>query len=137
MIPEYGGNLFNVHNFESKLNIKIIDVREIKKLEKIFKKSQYILIWLDKLVIWILCQIHILILKLIPWQLSILESIRLHNPKVEIVFASTRQIYGKPDFLPVNEIIIRPVDVNGINKNAGEQYHLLYHQVYELHAVLR
>ena len=48
-----------------------------------------------------------------------------------MVFASTRQIYGKPDYLPVDEKHpLRPSDVNGINKIAGESYHLLYHAVY-------
>jgi nucleoside-diphosphate-sugar epimerase len=50
---------------------------------------------------------------------------------VKIVFASTRQIYGKPDYLPVDERHpLRPVDINGVNKLAGEWYHLLYNSVY-------
>jgi UDP-glucose 4-epimerase len=64
-------------------------------------------------------------------QLSILEACRKYNPTVKIMFASTRQIYGKPDYLPVDESHpLRPVDVNGINKMAGEWYHILYHNVY-------
>jgi nucleoside-diphosphate-sugar epimerase len=64
-------------------------------------------------------------------QLSILEACRRHNPALRIVFASTRQIYGRPDYLPVDEKHpLRPVDVNGINKLAGETYHLLYSQVH-------
>ncbi len=63
------------------------------------------------------------------------EACRHHNPDVRIVFASTRQIYGRPDYLPVDEKHpVRPVDVNGINKMAGESYHLLYHRVYGLRA---
>jgi UDP-glucose 4-epimerase len=68
-------------------------------------------------------------------QLAILEACRVHNPGIRIVFASTRQIYGKPDYLPVDERHpLRPVDVNGINKLAGEGYHLLYSQVYGIRA---
>ena len=72
-------------------------------------------------------------------QVSILEACRLHNPGVKIVYASTRQIYGRPDALPVGEDHpIRPVDVNGINKAAAESYHLLYHKVHGIRsAVLR
>jgi dTDP-glucose 4,6-dehydratase/UDP-glucose 4-epimerase len=72
-------------------------------------------------------------------QLSILEACRKVNSGVRIVFASTRQLYGKPDYLPVDEQHpVRPVDVNGINKLAGEWYHLLYSQVYGIRAsVLR
>jgi UDP-glucose 4-epimerase len=68
-------------------------------------------------------------------QLSILEICRHHNSRIKIVFASTRQIYGKPDYLPVDETHpLRPTDVNGINKMAGEWYHILYSNVYGLRA---
>jgi UDP-glucose 4-epimerase len=68
-------------------------------------------------------------------QLALLEACRKNNPTVRIVFASTRQIYGKPDYLPVDERHpVRPVDVNGINKAAGEAFHLLYARVHGLRA---
>jgi UDP-glucose 4-epimerase len=68
-------------------------------------------------------------------QLAILEACRATNRNIKIVFASTRQIYGRPDRLPVDEQHpLRPVDVNGINKMAGEQYHLLYSRVHSLRA---
>jgi UDP-glucose 4-epimerase len=68
-------------------------------------------------------------------QLAILEACRLHNPSIRIVFASTRQIYGRPDYLPVDEKHpLRPVDVNGINKIAGESFHLLYSRVHGIAA---
>jgi UDP-glucose 4-epimerase len=72
-------------------------------------------------------------------QLSILEACRHHNPDASLVFASTRQLYGRPEYLPVDERHpLSPVDVNGINKLAGEWYHLLYGQVYGLRvSVLR
>jgi nucleoside-diphosphate-sugar epimerase len=64
-------------------------------------------------------------------QLSILEAVRKYNPGTKVIFASTRQLYGKPDYLPVDEKHpLRPVDVNGINKLAGEMYHILYNNVY-------
>lgn len=70
-------------------------------------------------------------------QLSILEVCRKVAPNVRIVFASTRQIYGRPEYLPVDESHpLQPVDVNGINKLAGEQYHLLYSQVYGIRSTV-
>jgi len=70
-------------------------------------------------------------------QLSILEACRRYNPEIKIVFASTRQIYGKPQYLPVDEKHpLYPVDVNGINKMAGEWYHLLYYDVYKIRSVV-
>jgi UDP-glucose 4-epimerase len=68
-------------------------------------------------------------------QLTILEACRQHNPKTKVVFAGTRQIYGKPDRLPVDEShLVRPTDINGINKAAGEYYHLVYNNVFDVRA---
>ena len=68
-------------------------------------------------------------------QLSILEACRKHNPNIKVVFASTRQLYGKPEYLPVDEKHpIHPVDINGINKMAGECFHILYNDVYGIRA---
>jgi UDP-glucose 4-epimerase len=68
-------------------------------------------------------------------QLTVLEACRNHNPKVKVVFAGTRQVYGRPDSLPVTEDhLVRPTDVNGINKAAGEYYHLVYNNVFGVRA---
>jgi UDP-glucose 4-epimerase len=68
-------------------------------------------------------------------QLTLLEACRLHNPGVKIVFAGTRQQYGKPDYLPLDEKhLMHPTDVNGINKMAGEWYHIVYNNVYGVRA---
>jgi UDP-glucose 4-epimerase len=68
-------------------------------------------------------------------QLTILEACRYNNPRVKVVFAGTRQIYGRPDSLPVTENhLVRPTDVNGINKAAGEYYHLVYNNVFGVRA---
>ena len=64
-------------------------------------------------------------------QLSILEACRQNNRNIRIVYASTRQVYGRPQYLPVDEKHpLQPVDINGINKIAGEQYHILYQKTY-------
>ena len=64
-------------------------------------------------------------------QLTVLEACRNHNPRVKVVYAGTRQVYGRPDSLPVSEThLVRPTDVNGINKVAGEYYHLVYNNVF-------
>jgi UDP-glucose 4-epimerase len=64
-------------------------------------------------------------------QLQLLEACRAVNPGIAVVHAGTRQIYGRPDYFPVDERHpLRPVDVNGVNKMAGEAYHLLYRDVY-------
>jgi len=132
MIPEYGGNLRNLAGIERKLSLNISDVRDAHGLPD-FVKGQHFLFNLAG-------QTSHMDSMADPQtdleinakaQLSILEACRRHNPEIGVVFASTRQIYGRPDYLPVDEKHpLRPVDVNGINKLAGEFYHLLYHEVY-------
>jgi len=64
-------------------------------------------------------------------QLGLLESCRENNRNVKIIYAGTRQIYGKPLYLPLDEKhLINPVDINGINKMAGESFHFLYGENY-------
>lgn len=134
LIPEYGGNLANVADAPSGIKINIADVRDQFSLRYLVQ-GQDILFNLAG-------QTSHLDSMRDPFtdldinakaQLSILEACRHFNPTIEIVFASTRQIYGKPKYLPVDERHpIHPVDVNGVNKAAGEQFHLLYHEVYGL-----
>jgi UDP-glucose 4-epimerase len=69
-------------------------------------------------------------------QLTLLEACRSFNPHVKVVFTSTRQVYGRPELLPVSESHrVAPLDINGIHKLAGEHYHLLYHKLYGTRAV--
>jgi len=140
LIPEYGGNLANIHGIEDKVRVNISDVRDLHSM-------RYLVQGMD-VVFNMAGQTSHMDSMADPYtdleinahaQLSILEALRHYNPAAKIVFASTRQLYGKPDYLPVDEKHpVRPADVNGINKAAGEQYHLLYHQVYGIPAcVLR
>jgi UDP-glucose 4-epimerase len=70
-------------------------------------------------------------------QLAFLDACRAANPDLRLVFTSTRQIYGRPQRLPVDENHpIEPPDINAIHKLAAEQYHLLYHRVHGMKAVV-
>lgn len=134
LVPEYGGNPFNVEAIKDRVNINISDVRDRWSLEHLMKEQDLLFnlagqtSHLDSMHnpfhdLEINCRA----------QLSILEACREVNPNIKIVFASTRQFYGKPDYLPVDENHLkRPVDVNGVNKMAGEWYHILYNNVYNL-----
>lgn len=132
LIPEYGGNLFNIHDIKNKVHINIADVRDVFGMRYLVQEKDYLFNLAgqtsheDSMTdpytdLDINCRA----------QLSILETCRKYNPDIKIVFASTRQIYGVPDYLPVDERhLLHPTDVNGINKMAGEWYHILYNNVY-------
>lgn len=136
MIPEYGGNLFNISGIENKVKVDVSDVRDEHSMHHLIQGQDYLFnlagqtSHMDSMDdpetdMEINCRA----------QLSILESCRKYNPDVKIIFASTRQIYGKPDYLPVDEKhLLRPTDVNGINKMAGEWYHVLYNNAYGIKA---
>lgn len=65
--------------------------------------------------------------------LSLLQLIRRSNPQARVIFSSTRQFYGPPRYLPVDEAHpIAAPDINGIHKYAAESYHLLFARVYGL-----
>ncbi len=136
LIPEYGGNLFNINDIEDEVQVNISDVRDEHSMRYLVQGRDYLFnlagqtSHIDSMQdpytdLEINCRA----------QLSILEACRKYNPDIQIVFASTRQIYGKPDYLPVDEKhLLRPTDVNGINKMAGEWYHVLYNNVYGIRA---
>ena len=132
LIPEYGGNLRNVHDIQDKITVSQSDVRDVEAINNLIKGHDYLFNLAGQTSH--LDSMHDPITDLdinAKAQLSILEACRKYNPDIRIVFASTRQIYGKPKYLPVDEKHPRhPVDVNGINKIAGEQYHILYQEVY-------
>ena len=137
LIPEYGGNRFNITGIEDRVRVNIADVRDEFSMDYLVQGRDYLFnlagqtSHLDSMQnpyndLDINCRA----------QLSILEACRKQNPRVKVVYASTRQIYGKPDYLPVDERhLLHPTDVNGINKMAGEWYHILYNNVYGIRAV--
>jgi UDP-glucose 4-epimerase len=134
LIPKYGGNLFNIVGIEDKVQVNIADIRDEHSMFYLVRGQDYLFnlagqnSHLDSMRdpytdLEINCRS----------QLTILEACRRKNPKVKVVYASTRQIYGVPDYLPVDEKhLLHPTDVNGINKMSGEWYHILYNNVYSV-----
>lgn len=132
LVPSYGGNLQNIADIRDRVWLNIADVRDSYAMSYLIRDQDYLFNLAG--------QTSHMDSMTDPYtdleinakaQLSILEAARQFNRSIRIVFASTRQLYGKPQYLPVDEQHpIVPVDVNGINKLAGEGYHLLYNNVY-------
>jgi UDP-glucose 4-epimerase len=136
LIPEYGGNLFNIAGIEDRVKINIADVRDGHSMDYLVQGQDYLFNLAGQTSHMDSMQDPHVDLEInCKAQLSILEACRKRNPNIKVVFASTRQIYGKPEYLPVDEKhLLQPVDVNGINKMAGEWYHILYNNVYGIRA---
>jgi UDP-glucose 4-epimerase len=136
LIPEYGGNTHNVRDIEDRVRINLSDIRDPWSIRALVRNQDYIFNLAG--------QVSHLDSMEDPEtdldingkaQLSLLEACRRINPDARVVFAASRQQYGRPQFVPVTEDHpLVPVDINGINLIAGESYHLLYHAVYGIAA---
>jgi UDP-glucose 4-epimerase len=132
----YGGNPFNIAPIRDRVGVEIADIRDVRAVRELLKGCQFLFnlaaqtSHLDSMTdpetdLAINCRA----------QLTLLEACRHVCPEARVVYASTRQIYGRPRYLPVDEKHpLHPVDVNGVNKMAGEAYHILFHDVYGIHA---
>jgi len=136
LIPDCGGNLFNISGIEDRVRVNIVDIRQQSTMNDLVCGHDVIfnlagqVSHIDSMQdpstdLDINCR----------GQLCVLEACRRNNTSVKVVFAGTRQIYGRADTLPVAEDhLVRPTDVNGINKAAGEYYHLVYNNVFGIRA---
>jgi UDP-glucose 4-epimerase len=136
LIADSGANFFNLDGIADRVRVNIADVRQESTMNHLVR---------DRDVIFNLAgQVSHIDSMRDPYtdldincrsQLSLLEACRKFNPGTKVVFAGTRQVYGRPDSLPVSENhLVRPTDVNGINKAAGENYHILYNNVFGVRA---
>ena len=132
MIPEGGGNFANIAAIRDRVRINIADIRDAQAMRHLLTGQDFLF---D-----LAAQTSHLDSMTAPFddlainataQLQLLETCRAVVPQITIVHAGTRQIYGRPRYLPVDEAHpLHPTDVNGVNKMAGEGYHLMFHGAY-------
>ena len=134
LIANFGGNLANLHDVADKLEIHEVNLSDQAAIERLVVGCDVIFNLAGNVSHIDSMRDPVTDLNAnVLAQIVLLEACRSHAPKARIVFASTRQIYGRPAYLPVDERHpLQPVDVNGINKMAAEAYHTLYTQVYGL-----
>jgi UDP-glucose 4-epimerase len=132
LLPDQGGNLYNLHGIIDRVTLHITDIVNSAAIDRLVGDMDYIfnlagnVSHLDSM----LHPQHDLELNCAA-QLALLEACRHFNPHVKLVFTSTRQVYGKPVYVPVDEQHrLDPPDINGIHKLAAEYYHRLYHRIY-------
>ena len=135
--PTMGGNFYNIEPVKQRVKVIVGDIFDKKIVKPIIEDTDIIynlagqISHIDSMIdpyfdLDINCKS----------QISLLENCREYNPQALIVFASTRQIYGTPKYLPVNEEHpVIPIDVNGIHKYAAECYHTLYNKYHGLKTV--
>lgn len=132
LIPEYGGNWFNIQEIRDKVTVNISDLRDKYSMNYLVQGRDLIFNLAGTLshVDSITDPFTDLEINCVS-QLSLLEACKNYNPAVKVLFTGTRSQYGRPKRLPVREDTpMYPTDVNGINKIAGELYHLVYNDVF-------
>ena len=138
--PDYGGNFANIAGWEPRLDVVVADLRDRERLPELVRGCRFVFNMAAQTghVDSMRRPINDLEINAAA-PLMLLEAVRAECPDAVVVYGSTRQIYGRPEYLPVDERHpLRPVDVNGVSKQAGEGFHTLYHQVYGLKtAILR
>ena len=134
MMPEAGGNFANIADIRDRVGVNIADIRDREAMRHLLQGQDFLFdlaaqtSHMDSMS----APEHDLAVNCAA-QLQLLELCRAGAPGITIVHAGTRQIYGRPRYLPVDEEHpLRPADINGVNKMAGEAYHLLFHDVYGL-----
>jgi UDP-glucose 4-epimerase len=144
LIPETGANLFNLESVQDhpRLSVRTVDVRDVLAMQRLVRSQSVIFNLAGQVSHIDSMQDPFTDLEInCRSQLAMLEACRHNAPEAKVLFASTRQIYGRvpEEQLPVDERQPpNPVDVNGINKLAGERYHVLYNNVYGIRtSVLR
>lgn len=134
MMPEGGGNLANIAAVRDQVRVDLADIRDCRAMRGLLAGQDFLF---D-----LAAQTSHLDSMKAPFedhainataQLQLLETCREVAPGIVIVHAGTRQIYGRPRYIPVDEAHpLNPTDVNGVNKMAGESFHLMFHSAYGL-----
>lgn len=137
MLPAYGATLANIEPIRDRVHVNFSDVRDPHSMRHLIRERDLIFSLAGQVSHSESMRDPMTDLEInCRSQLTLLECCRHGNPGAKIVFASTRQLYGRPQYLPVDEDHpVVPVDVNGINKLAAEKYYSLYHDVHGLPTV--
>jgi UDP-glucose 4-epimerase len=134
LLPEGGGNSLHHHELAGIARVEVADLREKKRLEKLVAGCQIVFHLAAK-------TSHLDSMNFpfadldsnVAGTLEVLEACRRHAPGVRLVYTSTRQVYGPPRRIPVDEMHpVVPADVNAVHKLAAEQHLQLYARVYGL-----
>jgi UDP-glucose 4-epimerase len=138
LLPDFGGNPFNLSGYEDRIRLRSTDLRDAESAAECVRGQEFVFNLAGQVG-------HVLSMRdpltdmdiNLRGTLAFLETCRRENARAKTVFVSTRQVYGPPRYLPVDEDHpLNPFDINAIHKLAAERYHLLYQRVYGMPAVI-
>lgn len=138
LLPEYGAFLSNIAPVQDRITVVVEDVRNVPVIERLVSGQDVIYSLAGQVShlrsmedpatdLDVNCRTNLILV----------EACRRRNPEAALVLASTRQVYGRPKYLPVDEAHPTvPVDINGIHKLAAEEYYNLYRAMYGMRSVV-
>ena len=134
MDPDSGANPFNLMDIKDRVRVIEADINDESKLRSTVVGKKYLFNLAGQMSHFGSMQDPFKDLNVNSvGQLRLLEVCRTINPEISIVFAGTRQVYGRPTYLPVDEKhLLTPLDNNGVSKRSGEMYHIVYNRVYDI-----
>lgn len=138
MEPNFGGNYHNISQFKHLIKVFNADLRCLTDIEPLIKQHEVVFHLAGQVSHGDSMREPLNDLEVNALAtLNLVESLRKHNPSARVVYTSTRQVYGIPRTVPVDEDHpVSPIDVNGIHKLSGEFYHRLYYENYGLKSTI-
>lgn len=136
LIPSHGGNPHNVAGAAAPIDVVVADIADRERMAPLVRDAEYVFNLAGQISHLDSMEDPLTDFDLnARAHLAFLETLRAVGARAVVVYSSTRQLYGRPRYLPVDEEHpVQAVDVNGISQYAGEQFHLLYARVYGLRA---
>jgi UDP-glucose 4-epimerase len=135
--PTCGANYFNIESIRANVDVVEGNTCDLALVKKLVRGTQFIFNLAGHVSHFESMQEPFADLQMNTiGPLTVLEACKHENREARVIYAGTRQAYGRPASLPLEETqLLKPVDVNGVNKMAGEWYHIVYHQAHGMPAV--
>lgn len=137
LLPQYGGNPRNIEGISGEVAVSYTDVRDSYAMAYLISRHDFIFNFAGQVSHRDSIDDPLTDLEInTSAPLSLLELVRKNNPGAAVVYAGTRQVYGRPDYLPVDEKHpLHPTDANGISNLAAEMYHRMYAELHGIRAM--
>lgn len=138
MIPEYGGNLFNIEPIRDRVTINYGDICDVSAMNWLVRDQDYVFHLAGQVS-------HILSMSNpfpdidynIKGTVVVMEAVRKHNPRTRVIFTGTRGQYGQAVKLPVDEEApTNPKGIYEISNLTAEKIIKVYGEVHDIHTVL-
>lgn len=137
LIPAYGGNLFNIADIQDRVHVNVSDVRDPSAMEYLVRGQDYIFSLAGQIGHLESMEDPQTDLRInTEGPLAVLEACRRSSPAAKVLYASTRTVYGRALYLPIDEAHpLAPIDCNAVSNLAAEYYHRLYTTVHGIRTV--